>query len=120
MYDGNVIPNIENNKIVGILNFFETGEYIIFLHRTLALFILVLVVYINYVCLVKSINKKKKYLLLLFNLIFIIQIILGILMTFQNIPWHLALAHHGNYIILFLVSIIMWILIRRPLQKNSN
>ena len=37
-------------------------------------------------------------------------------MTYQNIPWHLALAHQGNSIILFLVSISMWVFSRKSPQ----
>ena len=34
MYNGYIFPLIENNSLSGIINFFETGEYIIFTHRT--------------------------------------------------------------------------------------
>ena len=118
MYNGNIFPHIENNTMNGIINFFETGEYIIFVHRTFSLFVLVLVVYINYFFFKKNGSKKKNYLLLTFNLTFIIQILLGVLMTFYNIPWHLALAHQGNAIILFLISISMWMFSKKSLQSN--
>ncbi len=118
-YDGNIFPVIENNSLVGILNFFETKEYIIFIHRTFALFLLLLVIYINFTFFING-STKRNYLLILFNIIFIFQIILGILMTYQNIPWHLALAHQGNSIILFLVSITMWMLSKKPLQNNHS
>ena len=118
-YNGNIIPIIENNSLVGILNFFETREYIIFIHRTFALFLLLLVIYINIIFFINS-STKKNYLLILFNIIFIFQIFLGILMTYQNIPWHLALAHQGNSIILFLVSITMWMFSKKPLQNNNS
>ncbi len=117
LYDGNIYPQVENNTLRGIVNFFETGEYIIFAHRTFALFLLLLVVYINYTFYKKKVPIKKNYLLLIFNLTFIIQILLGVLMTFQNIPWHLALAHQGNAIILFLVSISMWMFCKKSPQK---
>ncbi len=116
-YDGKIFPVIENNSLIGILNFFETKEYIIFIHRTFALFLLFLVIYINFIFFTKS-SIKKNYLLIVFNVIFIYQILLGILMTYQNIPWHLALAHQGNSIVLFLVSITMWMLSKKPLQNN--
>ena len=48
LYDGKVFPLIENNELRGIINYFERGEYIIFLHRTLAVLILFFVIYINY------------------------------------------------------------------------
>ena len=116
MYDGNMYPMIENNNLSGIINFFETGEYIIFIHRTFALIVLLLVIYINFACYKKNNSINSNYLLIIFNVAFIIQILLGILMTFQNIPWHLALAHQGNAIILFLISISMWIYSKKPLQ----
>ena len=118
MYNGNIFPLIENNTLRGIINFFEKGEYIIFVHRTFALFILLIVIYINYDFLRQKNNIKKNYLLLLFNFSFILQILLGVLMTVQNIPWYLALAHQGNSIILFLVSVIMWMLSKKSPQSN--
>ena len=66
----------------------------------------------------KNGSTKKNYLLLTFNLTFFIQILLGVLMTFYNIPWHLALAHQGNAIILFLISISMWMFSKKSLQSN--
>jgi heme A synthase len=44
-------------------------------------------------------------LLLFLNLSFVLQIILGIWMTYENIPWHAALAHQGNSIIMFSITI---------------
>ena len=120
MYNGNIFPLIENNVLRGFINFFETGEYIIFAHRTFAIFLLILVFYINYIFYKKNTIVNRSYLLLLFNLFFIFQILLGILMTFQNIPWHLALAHQGNSIILFLISITMWMFSKKSLQINST
>ena len=120
MYDGNILPFVENNSLRGIINFFETGEYIIFIHRTFALVILFLIVYINYIFVRENYKIKNNYLLLLFNITFIIQILLGVLMTFKNIPWHLALAHQGNAIILFLVSVSMWIFSKKSLQANLH
>ncbi len=120
MYDGNIFPLIENNNLQGIIKFFETKEYIIFIHRTSALLLLLLVIYINYIYFKENKFIKDGYLLLLFNAIFAIQILLGILMTFQNIPWHLALAHQGNAIILFLLSITMWMFSKKPLQENLS
>ena len=108
MYNGNIFPLIENNNLRGLINFFETGEYIIFIHRTFAIFLLLLVFYINCMLYKKNTVLSKYSLLLSFNIIFIFQIALGVLMTFQNIPWYLALAHQGNSIILFIISITMW------------
>ena len=118
MYDGNIFPYLQENTLKGIFNFFETREYIIFIHRTFAILLLLLVIYINVIFYRAKIKINKNYLLLAFNLTFILQILLGILMTFQNIPWHLALAHQGNAIILFLISISMWMLSKKSLQSN--
>ena len=118
MYDGNIFPYLQENTLKGIFNFFETREYIIFIHRTFAILLLLLVIYINVIFYRAKIKINKNYLLLAFNLTFILQILLGILMTFQNIPWHLALAHQGNAIILFLISISMWMLSKKSLQRN--
>ena len=107
MYDGNIFPYIQSNELKGVINFFETGEYIIFLHRTFALFLLLFVFFVNFLF-IKVYLFQRNNLLILFNFLFILQILLGVLMTFQNIPWHLALAHQGNAIILFLVTLAMW------------
>ena len=119
MYDGYIFPLIENNSLRGIINFFETGEYIIFLHRSFAILLLFIVIYINYVFFKNNCKINKNYLFIFFNIIFLFQILLGILMTFQNIPWHLALAHQGNAIVLFLISISMWMLSKKSLQNNN-
>ena len=118
LYNGHIFPLIENKTLMGIVNFFEKEEYIIFVHRTFALFISLIVIYINYDFFRKKNDIKKNYLLLVFNVSFILQILLGVLMTFQNIPWYLALAHQGNAIIVFLVSMIMWMLSKKSLQSN--
>ncbi len=117
-YDGYIIPFFENNDLIGFINFFETGEYIIFTHRTFALLVLLIVIYINYI----SFQKNNPYmignLLMIFNISFLLQIVLGVLMTYQNIPWYLALAHQGNAIILFLVSISMWMFNKESPHNN--
>ena len=76
MYNGDIFPVIENNTLRGIVNFFETGEYIIFVHRTFALFILLIVIYVNYDFFRKKSDIKKNYLLIMFNFTFISQILL--------------------------------------------
>ncbi len=119
-YNGSIFPYIENKVLSGFINFFETGEYIIFVHRTFALLVLLLVIHINYILYKKNREIIKSYLLILFNLSFVLQILLGVLMTFQNIPWHLALAHQGNAIILFLISLSMWVLSKKSLQKTFS
>ena len=120
MYNGNIFPYIENNTLRGFINLFETKEYIIFVHRTFALFVLLLVIYVNYIFYNEKTVIKKNYLLIALNLSFLIQVLLGILMTFQNIPWYLALAHQGNAIILFLISISMWMISEKSLQSNET
>ena len=120
MYNGNFFPLVENNTLRGIINFFEIGEYIIFIHRSFAIFLLLLVIYLNYIFFKQNNEINKNYLFLIFNITFIIQILLGILMTLHNIPWHLALAHQGNSIILFLVSISMWMFSKKSLLKNLS
>ena len=120
MYNDSIFPYIENKALSGFINFFETGEYIIFVHRTFALLVLLLVIHINYILYKKNREIIKNYLLIIFNLSFVLQILLGVLMTFQNIPWHLALAHQGNAIILFLISLSMWVLSKKSLQKTFS
>ena len=47
LYNGNVLPYFESSNIKQIVNFFENKEYIIFVHRTFALFILLILIYLN-------------------------------------------------------------------------
>ena len=120
LYNGSIFPFVENKIFSGFINFFETGEYIIFVHRTFALLLFLLVLGLNYILYKKNKAISKSYLLVSFNFAFILQIFLGVLMTYQNIPWHLALVHQGNAIILFLISLSMWVLSKKSLQKTSN
>ena len=120
MYEGNILPLIENNTLKGIINIFEKGEYIIFIHRTFAIFLLFLVIYVNFISIRINNTIWQSNLLIIFNIAFIIQILLGVLMTFINIPWHLALAHQGNAIILYLLAISMWMLSKKSSQSNFS
>lgn len=119
-YNGKLLPTIDNNALRGIINFFEKGEYIIFIHRTFAILILLFVFFINIIFYKNNYSFGNSYLLTIFNVAFVIQIILGILMTYQNIPWHLALIHQGNAIILFLSSITMWVFSKKSLLEKLN
>ncbi len=110
LYDGNVIPFFENTQIRWLINFFENGEYIIFIHRTFAMLILLILFYLNYLLIVNKIQKNYFSVIVFFNITFILQIILGVSMTYLNVPWHLALMHQGNSILVFLLSLFMYIL----------
>ena len=114
LYNGKLFVDINNDQIRGIVNLFENGELIIFFHRTSAFLILLFAFYINYDAYQKSVNYGNAILLISFDITLILQIILGILMTYQNIPWHLALAHQGNSIILYLLVISIWFINKKP------
>jgi len=113
-YNGNVTPGelIIQNK--HLYNFFENKEFILFFHRTFAFILLFLIIYINFTIFSKDSKYETLVLILSFDVIFLIQGGIGILMTLLNIPWYLAIAHQGNSIILFLLSIYMCILCRKP------
>ena len=110
LYNGNVIPFFENTQIRWLINFFENGEYIIFIHRTFAMLILLILFYLNYLIIINRIQKKYFLVIVFFNITFILQIILGVSMTYLNIPWYLALLHQGNSILVFLLSFFMYVL----------
>jgi len=112
-YNGNVVPGdlfIQNKYLY---NFFENRNFIVFFHRSFAFILLFLIIYLNFLIF----NKVSKYetliLIMFFDAIFLIQGAIGVLMTFLNIPWYLALAHQANSIVLFLLSIYMWVLSRK-------
>ena len=112
-YNGNLVPGDMFIQKKYLLNFFENRDFIVFFHRTFAFMLLLIIIYLNFLIF----NKDSKYetivLIISFDLIFIIQGGIGVIMTFLNIPWYLALAHQGNSIILFLLSIYMWVLSRK-------
>ncbi len=110
LYNGNVTPFFENTQIRWLINFFENGEYIIFIHRTFAMLILLILFYLNYLIIMNKIQKKYFSVIVFFNITFILQIILGVSMTYLNIPWYLALLHQGNSILVFLLSFFMYLL----------
>ena len=113
-YNGNLLPNIMivNNEYIN--NFFENKELILFVHRTFAVILFGVVIYLNFLIISNFAQIQTLILIIIFDIIFLIQGAIGVLMTFQNIPWHLALAHQGNSIILFLLSLYMWFLSRKP------
>ena len=113
-YNGNLVPNELITKDSYLLNFFENGEFILFTHRTFALVLLITVIYINFVIINNVPSHKNLILIICFDIFFLVQVGIGILMTIWNIPWYLALAHQGNSVILFLLSIYMWFLSRKP------
>ena len=108
LYNGTIFPFIENTHIRWIINFFENGEYIIFIHRTFAMIILLLLGYLNYTIIMQSKIKSYYSVIIFFNIAFVLQIVLGVSMTYLNIPWHLALLHQGNSILVFLLSLFMY------------
>jgi len=86
-YNGSMFPFIENNELSGLINFFETGEYIIFIHRTFAIFLLLLVLSINYIFFKTNDVAKKNILLIIFNISFLSKLFkLG----FKNIKYSLS------------------------------
>ena len=113
-YNGNFLPNIMMTNNGYINNFFENKELILFVHRTFAVILFGIVIYLNYLIISNFVKIQTLILIIFFDVIFLIQGAIGVLMTFQNIPWHLALAHQGNSIILFLLSLYMWFLSRKP------
>ena len=110
LYNGNILPYTENSHLRGIVNFFENKDYIIFIHRTFAMLILLILFYLNYLIIMNKIRKNYYFVIVFFNITFILQIALGVSMTYLNIPWHLALLHQGNSILVFLLSFFMYIL----------
>lgn len=104
-YDGKLIPDNILDMIPVWMNFFENKNFILFFHRSFAFILLALIFILNTSMLKNNIQRYSKIMLATLNLSFLLQIILGIYMTYQNIPWYAALAHQGNSIILFSITI---------------
>jgi len=112
-YNGKVIPEdliIENRYL---FSFFENKEFILFVHRTFAFILLFVIIFLNFIILNSNSKQESLILIISFDIVFLIQGGIGVLMTFLNIPWYLALTHQGNSIILFLLSIYMCFLSRK-------
>jgi len=119
LYNGTLLPEITFlNSTIKYL-FFENGDFIVFFHRTFAIFLLIIVVYLNLLILKSSNSRDVKVILLYFDIFLILQILLGIIMTYLNIPWYIALMHQGNSIILYLISVFMITLSSKAI-KFSN
>ena len=112
-YNGNLIPGdlIIQNKY--LYNIFENKQFIVFFHRTFAFILLLIILYLNFLIFNKDLKYETLILVVSFDIVFLIQGGIGILMTLLNIPWYLAIAHQGNSILLFLLSIYMWVLSRK-------
>ena len=112
-YNGNLIPGdlIIQNKY--LYNIFENKQFIVFFHRTFAFILLLIIIYLNFLIFNKDSKYETVILVVSFDIVFLIQGGIGILMTILNIPWYLALAHQGNSILLYLLSIYMWVLSRK-------
>jgi len=112
-YNGNLIPGdlIIQNKY--LYNIFENKQFIVFFHRTFAFILLLIIIHLNFLIFNKDSKYETVILVVSFDIVFLIQGGIGILMTLLNIPWYLALAHQGNSILLYLLSIYMWVLSRK-------
>ena len=119
LYNGTLLPEITFlNSTIKYL-FFENGDFIVFFHRTFAIFLLIIVVYLNLLIFKSSNSRNVKVILLYFDIFLILQIILGIVMTYLNIPWYIALMHQGNSIVLYLISIIMITLSSKEIRFSN-
>ena len=119
LYNGTLFPEITFLDSTIKYLFFENGDFIVFFHRTFAFVLLIVVIYLNFLVLKSSNSRKVKVIILYFDIFLILQVILGIVMTYLNIPWYIALMHQGNSIILYLISIIMIALSSKEI-KFSN
>ena len=109
LYDGYLIPNFLNNSSFKISFLFENSNIIIFIHRSFAVLLFILLIFLNYKILMHRVSNKYLSLIVFFNISFFIQAVLGIAMTYLNIPWYLALLHQGNSIAMFLLVLTMYL-----------
>ena len=117
LYNGDLLPDLLISQLKNFYTFFENREFIIFIHRTFAVLIFLFLIYLNYKIIVNRSSSKYLSLMIAFNLAFFIQAILGIAMTYLNIPWHLALIHQANSITIFLLVLAMYILSLKSSQE---
>ena len=120
LYDSYLFPNVLNNSLFKINSLFENSNLIIFIHRSFAILLFILLIFLNYKILLNKLNNKYLSLIILFNISFILQAVLGIIMTYLNIPWYLALLHQGNSIIMFLLVFAMYLLSIKPSLNETQ
>lgn len=104
MFNGKWIPDELLDLKPIFLNLTENKIFIVFFHRTFAFILFFTLILINIKAIKLKLLKKYNYLLMILNLSFILQIFIGILMTYLNIPWYAALAHQGNSIVIFVIT----------------
>ncbi len=104
-YNSKVIPDNINELSPFFINILENKNFILFFHRSFAYVLLITLIILNIKMVKIGMSKNTRKLLIILNFSFLIQIVLGVLMTFNNIPWHTALAHQGNSIIMFSITI---------------
>ena len=119
LYNGTLWPEISFIDSTIKYLFFENRDFIVFFHRSFAFILLIVVVYLNLLIFYSSNSRTVKVILLYFDIFLVLQLILGIVMTYLNIPWYIALMHQGNSIILYLISIVMITLSNKKI-KFSN
>ena len=119
LYNGTLLPEITFLDSTIKYLFFENRDFIVFFHRSFAFVLLIVVVYLNLLIFNSNNSRRVKVILLYFDIFLILQVILGVAMTYLNIPWYIALMHQGNSIILYLISIIMITLSSKKI-KFSN
>ena len=119
LYNGTLLPEIPFLDSTIKYLFFENGDFIVFFHRTFAFVLLIAVFYLNFLVFKSSNSRKVKVIILYFDIFLILQVILGIVMTYLNIPWYIALMHQGNSIILYLISIIMIALSSKEIRFSN-
>ena len=119
LYNGTLLPEIIFLDSTIKYLFFEDRDFIVFFHRSFAFLLIIAVVYLNLLIFKTSNSKIVKVILVYFDFFLILQVVLGVVMTYLNIPWYIALMHQGNSVILYLISIIMIVFSSKKI-KFSN
>tara|TARA_B110001454_G_scaffold218843_2_gene248212 strand:- start:2259 stop:3284 length:1026 start_codon:yes stop_codon:yes gene_type:complete len=104
-FNGSLIPQEAFELSPWVYNLIENKTFIIFFHRTFAFVLLIYLIIIDFKLVKIGLSKYNVILLVVLNISFFLQIILGIWMTIENIPWYVALTHQGNSILLFSITI---------------
>ena len=107
-FNGEWIPSNILKMSPILFNFFENKTFIVFFHRSFAFALLFILIFINIRFIKLRLLSNYFYLLITLNFSFVFQILIGIWMTYYNIPWHAALAHQGNSIIMFAITIYLF------------
>jgi len=96
-------PNLWSDATPGIWNLFENSVMVHFIHRWFAFAVLILALFAGH-----KIKKQAGFFTaLLLPAAIVIQVILGLMVIWMNVPISIALIHQSGAVIILMVSVFL-------------